>query len=87
MIRWTELTFNIKIRSHFKSYSFKILDNINEYFETNTLNAIMSPSGAGKTTLLKRLNGSQLNGLIEVSNIYILFNYSTNKCIFRNCKF
>jgi ABC-type multidrug transport system ATPase subunit len=55
MIGWNELTFNIKIRSLFKSHSFKILDNINGYFESNTLNAIMSPSG--KTTLLKCLNG------------------------------
>ena len=71
IISWIKLSYFVTNKSLFKSEEKVILNKINGYFESNSLNAIMGPSGAGKTTLLKCLSGWKTNGLSEESKIFI----------------
>lgn len=57
-----------------------ILNKINGFINFGSLNALMGPSGAGKSTLLKCINGRNMSGLGNGTQIYLNSEYEIRSC-------
>jgi ABC-type transporter Mla maintaining outer membrane lipid asymmetry ATPase subunit MlaF len=54
-VNWKDLTYSVKKKV--------ILNNLNGYFRSGEITAILGPSGSGKSTLLGCLSGHKKSGL------------------------
>ena len=82
-IGWKNLQYEV---NQFSGWTFKrkpIVQQLNGFFEHNSLNALMGPSGAGKSTLLSCFAGNMVqNGLTRDSEIYLDSNKKATNFIF-----